>query len=176
MSGFTYPEVGATGTEPLPPGYHHLHHRTLLGHGREVLEAAGEAVLSWRMHRAVGVGVRAEAPRAAPGVLVEVTLGPGRLGLRAPCRVVRTVTERDRIGFTYGTLEGHPEQGEESFMVEMGDDTAVRFTLTAFSRPARWFTRALGPAVPVAQKLYARRCGEVLRRLATTGAKPPRNP
>jgi uncharacterized protein (UPF0548 family) len=176
LSQFTYPEVGATGAEPLPPGYNHLHHRTLLGHGRAVLEAAGEAVLTWRMHRAVGVGVRADAERAAPGVLVEVTLGPGRAGVRAPCRVVRTVTEADRIGFAYGTLAGHPTEGEESFLVEMGDDKAVWFTVTAFSRPARWYTRALGPAVPLAQKLYAQRCGQVLQRLAASGAEPSQNP
>ncbi|AXI76430.1 DUF1990 family protein [Peterkaempfera bronchialis] len=169
MTGFTYPEVGATAAGPLPPGYHHLRHRTLLGHGRDVLEAAGEAVLTWRMHRAAGAGVRAQAGRAAPGVTVEVSLGVGPLRLTAPCRVVWTVGEPDRIGFAYGTLDGHPEQGEESFVVRMGDDKAVWFAVTAFSRPARWFSRAAGPAVPVAQKLYARRCGQVLRRLSVSG-------
>ncbi|WP_377267304.1 DUF1990 family protein [Peterkaempfera sp. SMS 1(5)a] len=176
MTGFSYPEVGATAGGPLPPGYNRLQHSIVLGHGREVLEAAGEAVLSWRMHRAVGVGIHADAERAAPGVTVEVTLGWGPLSLHAPCRVVHTATGPDRFGFAYGTLAGHPERGEESFLVEMGDDKTVRFTVTAFSRPARWFTRAAGPVVPVAQQLYARRCGHVLRQLATLGAKPPRKP
>ncbi|WP_055587650.1 DUF1990 family protein [Peterkaempfera griseoplana] len=174
MTGFSYPEVGATAGGPLPPGYHLLRHTTVLGHGREVLEAAGEALLTWRMHRAVGVGVRPDAGRAAPGVDVEVTLGWGPLALHAPCRVVHTATGPDRFGFAYGTLAGHPERGEECFMVELGDDRAVRFTVTAFSLPARWFTRAAGPLTPVAQRLYARRCGQVLRRLATYGAKPAR--
>ncbi|MFJ6215603.1 DUF1990 family protein [Streptomyces sp. NPDC092296] len=166
MTGFTYPEVGATATEPLPGGYQHLRHRMLLGHGRDVLEAAGAAVLDWRMHRAMGVKMYTPAERAAPGVGVDVALGVGPLRVLAPCRVVSTLTGPDRFGFAYGTLAGHPECGEEAFIVEMGPDKAVWLTVTAFSRPARWFTRAAGPVVPVGQRLYARRCGQVLRRLA----------
>jgi len=168
LTGLTYPEVGATSTDQLPAGYHHLRHRTLLGHGRDVLEAAGEAVLTWRMHRAMGVAMDARAQRAAPGVDVVVTVGSGPLRLRAPCRVVRVIAEPDRIGFAYGTLDRHPEQGEECFMVHMDTGLAVWLTVTAFSRPARWYSRAAGPAVPVLQKLYARRCGQVLRRLVAT--------
>ncbi|MFF4648504.1 DUF1990 family protein [Streptomyces sp. NPDC001380] len=175
MSGFTYPEVGATRAGALPSGYHHLRYRTLLGHGRDVLEAAGEAVLTWRMHRAAGVRVHASG-RAAPGVDVEVVLGAGPLRLRAPCRVVWAAVEPDRAGFAYGTLRGHPERGEESFVVERGDDGAVRLSVTAFSLPGRWFTRAAGPVVPYAQHLYARRCGQVLRRLAAAAPHSPGRP
>ncbi|BFV60125.1 DUF1990 domain-containing protein [Kitasatospora sp. CMC57] len=162
---FNYPEVGAT-REPdqLPEGYLYLRHRVLIGHGREALEAAGAALTGWRMHRGTGATVRADAEAAAPGVRLVVGLGLGRLRFEAPAEVVWTVAEPGRIGFAYGTLAGHPEQGEESFIVTMGADRAVWFTVTAFSRPACWYTRLAGPVVPLLQKLYARQLGQVLRR------------
>ncbi|UNO43152.1 DUF1990 domain-containing protein [Streptomyces sp. MST-110588] len=162
----SYPEEGATARSPLPPGYHHLHEEVLIGHGRKVFEAAGEAVTTFRMHRASGVGISASAPRAEPGVAVEVSLGIGPVRLAAPCRVVSATYGPQRTGFAYGTVQGHPECGEEAFMVELRADGSVRFTVTAFSRPAVWYTRLAGPVVPFLQRWYARHCGRTLRRLA----------
>ncbi|MET7765149.1 DUF1990 domain-containing protein [Streptomyces sp. NPDC005393] len=164
-SHLTYPEVGATRRWPLPAGYHHLRVRTRVGHGRAVFEAAGRAVMDWRMHRAVGVSVRTREPVATAGMPVVVGLGVGRLRLSAPCEVVWTVADEERTGFAYGTLPGHPERGEESFVVSLEPDGSVVLTVTAFSRPAAWFSRAGGPLVPLFQQAYARRCGGVLRRL-----------
>jgi uncharacterized protein (UPF0548 family) len=168
VSELTYPEAGATRDGPLPGGYRHLRHRTRLGAG--VFDAAGEAVLTFAMHRAAGARVEASAPRAAPGVSVTVGLGVGRLRLPAPCRVVWAVADERRIGFGYGTLPGHPERGEESFVVERADDGVAWLVITAFSRPARWFTRLAGPVGVAFQKAYARRLGAALRRAA--GAPP----
>lgn len=159
MASFTYAEVGATREGALPPGYHHLSHRTRLG--PDALRPAGEAVMTWRMHRRTGVPLKASAPRAAPGVQVTSRLA----WLSAPCEVVWTVDGPDRVGFAYGTLAGHPESGEESFVVSRDGDGEVWFTVTSFSRPARWYTRAAGPIVPLLQRAYARRCGQVLRKL-----------
>jgi uncharacterized protein (UPF0548 family) len=167
MSEFTYPEVGATRRGELPAGYAHLHYRLPVGAGVRVMDTAAEAVLTWRMHRSAGVRVAASAPRAAEGVRVTTTLGIGPIGLRAPCRVVWVVDTGNEAGFGYGTLAGHPERGEESFVVEqLGDQ--VWFTVTAFSRPAVWYTRAGGPVVGWFQKAYARRLGATLRRLCAT--------
>ncbi|MCC9308222.1 DUF1990 domain-containing protein [Kitasatospora sp. RB6PN24] len=165
MSGAAlgYPGVGATRSGELPDGYRHLLERCQLGTGRAVFAAAGDSVLGWSMHRAVGVGVSASDGRAAPGVRVTVRLGP----ISAPCQVVWAVADERRAGFAYGTLAGHPECGEEAFLVELAADGRVWFTVTAFSRPALWYTRALGPLVPVFQRAYARRCGRVLRRLVS---------
>lgn len=164
---FTYPEVGATRTpENLPGGYHHLRHRTLVGHGQDVFEAAGAAVTTWRTHRETGARLRASAVRAAPGVRVRVGVGVGPLEYGVPCEVVWTAYEETRTGFAYGTLTGHPESGEESFVVERAPDGSVWFTVTAFSRPARWFTRLAGPLVPPLQRWYARRLGRAVRRIA----------
>ncbi|GGV74564.1 DUF1990 domain-containing protein [Streptomyces gelaticus] len=165
MNAFTYPEVGATRLGPLPDGYHHLHHRTRVGRGRADFEAAGAAVTGWRMHRTSGAEVRASADRAEAGVSVRVSLGVGPFRFAAPCRVVWAAYEQHLIGFGYGTLDEHPECGEESFVVESADDGTVWFTVTAFSRPDAWYTRLAGPLVPVAQRWYARRLGATLRRI-----------
>ncbi|MGX1759053.1 DUF1990 family protein [Streptomyces lydicus] len=166
MTDLNYPEVGGTRRAPLPSGYHHLHEELPIGRGPAVLAAAGEAITTFRMHRAAGARIRADAPRAAPGVGVEVSLGVGPFRLRAPCGVVWTVAEEGRIGFGYGARKGHPECGEEAFVAELRPDGSVWFTVTAFSRPARAVTRLAGPLVPVFQRGYARHLGRTLRRLA----------
>jgi uncharacterized protein (UPF0548 family) len=172
MDDLSYPEVGATAAGgKLPAGYRHLEYRSRLGFGRDVFTEAGESVLTWRMHRAVGVDITANSDRATPGVLVRVLLGRGMIGIAGTCKVVWTVSEPTRVGFAYGSLPGHPECGEEAFLVELAPDGQVWFTVTAFSRPDLWYTRAAGPVVPVFQNLYARRCARVLRRLATR--RPP---
>ncbi|MFI6697785.1 DUF1990 family protein [Streptomyces sp. NPDC050509] len=163
---FTYPDVGATRLGPLPDGYHHLHHRTRIGRGRPAFEAAGAAVTTFALHRRSGAGVAATSPRAEQGTGVRVSLGVGRLRVTAPCQVVWTAYEKDRTGFAYGTLTGHPECGEESFVVELGEDGSVWFTVTAFSRPARRYARLAGPLVPVLQRAYARWLGRTLTRIA----------
>ncbi|MFF8841786.1 DUF1990 family protein [Streptomyces sp. NPDC015127] len=168
----TYPETGATRHGPLPDGYHHLHHTTRVGRGRAAFEAAGAAVTGWRMHRASGARMQATADRAEAGVRVLVSPGAGPLRLTAPCEVIWAVYEKDRTGFAYGTLTGHPECGEEAFTVDLHDDGSVWFTVLAFSRPAAWYTRLAGPLVPVAQRLYAMRLGRALRGIAAGAARP----
>lgn len=168
MSALTYPEVGATRDGRLPPGYRHLRYRTALGRG--VFDVAGDAVMTWRMHRAAGVRIRASAPRAEAGVTVVSRIGLGPVRLTAPCEVVWTAADERRIGFGYGTLPGHPARGEESFVVERDDDGEVWFTVTSFSASARWVMRAAGPAAPLFQRAYARRLGSALRRLCARGS------
>ncbi|MEU3049649.1 DUF1990 domain-containing protein [Streptomyces sp. NPDC006984] len=165
-SALNYPEVGATRGAPLPRGYRHLHVTERIGHGRAAFEAAGAAVTGWEMHRASGAQVEASAPRAEPGVRVRISVGAGPLRLSAPCEVVWAADGPDRTGFAYGTEAGHPECGEEAFLVELREDGEVWFTVRAFSRPAAWYTRLAGPAVPLAQRLYARRLAGALRRAA----------
>lgn len=56
-----------------------------------------------------------------------------------------------RAGFTYRTLDGHPELGEETFCVEKDRLTGeVRVALRAWSRPGHWLTRL---AAPVARRI-----------------------
>jgi uncharacterized protein (UPF0548 family) len=168
---FTYDSVGATRTGETPDGFAALRVRSPIGHGPAVFELAGEAVLTWRMHRSAGVRMDATAPRAAAGVRVAAGLGVGPLRIWAPCEVIWAVADDREAGFGYGTLAGHPQCGEESFVVTIDDADQVWLTVTAFSRPARWFTRATALFVPLIQRGYARWLGVTLARLS---ARPPR--
>jgi uncharacterized protein (UPF0548 family) len=161
----TYPEVGATGGE-LPPGYRHLRRRVSLGTGRAVFDAAADALFGWHMHAGSVTRVAATAPRAGPDVIVVLTVGAGPLRVHAPCRVVWMADEPRRQGFAYGTLPGHPERGEESFVVEFGEDDAVSFAITAFSRPASLLARMAGPIGGLAQRGMTNRYLRTLAGLA----------
>ena len=166
MSELTYPEVGATRQGELPAGWHHLRHRYRLPDG--CYPVAAEAVLSWRLHRAAGVVMRTDAPRAEPGVRITPGLGVGPLRLWGPCEVVWAESGERRAGWGYGTLPGHPERGEEAFLVHREAD-GVFFEVLAFSLPARWYVRAAGPVTRAFQHAYAWWLGRTLRRLCAGG-------
>ncbi len=161
----TYPEVGATrpavlAGAPLPQGYHHLRYQRLIGTGQAAFEAAGACVLTWGTHRGVGFDLIASEPRAVEGATVAFGIGRGPLAVSASCRVVWTVDTADHRGFGYATLPDHPETGEEAFVTSMDSAGRVWVEIVAFSKPARWYSRVGGPAVPVLQRVavagYAR--------------------
>jgi len=54
------------------------------------------------------------------------------------------VDEPRRRGFAYGTLPGHPERGEEAFLITHHDDGTVTFAITAFCAPGSPLARAAG--------------------------------
>lgn len=148
----------------LPAGFGHLRFERVLGHGRDTFDRASACVLGWGMHRGFGFTVRASAPRAATGVTVAFGVGRGPVMLTASCRVVWSVEEPRRRGFGYGTLPGHPETGEEAFVVVLGDDDAVRLRIVSVSRPARLYSRLVAPAVPTLQRLAIRRYAAAVQR------------
>jgi uncharacterized protein (UPF0548 family) len=159
-----YDAVGSTRSAVVPASYHRLFLRERIGEGRDVFERAAGAVMSWQMHG--DLRLEATSPWVQVSALMLGRLGVGRVALPVPCRVVWTVEEPDRVGFAYGTLSGHPEAGEESFVVSLEGD-AVWLTILAYSRPGRWFTRLGGPLSRAGQRLFARRYVARLRRLAT---------
>ena len=77
--------------------------------------------------------------------------------VEAPVRVVYVVDEPHRKGFAYGTLDGHPESGEESFVVDQTDDGSVWLTIRAFSKPSSWRWRLVAPFMKRTQTLYTKR-------------------
>jgi len=94
-------------------------------------------------------------------ILAVISLGPGQAV--APCRIVRIIDEFDKFGFAYGTLPGHPERGEEAFVIERRADGTF-FTITAFSRPADPLARLAGPISRAVQLAITRRCVRGLAR------------
>ena len=97
------------------------------------------------------------APAVDEGVVAVLRIGLGPAALRAPVRVTYVVDEPDRRGYAYGTLVGHPEQGEEAFVVERDETGAVFLAITAFSRPATLLARAGGPVARLVQRRVTQR-------------------
>ncbi len=152
-AALTYHEVGGTRGE-LPKGYHHLREARVIGEGVDVFRSASERLLTWDLHRRAGITVVSGAARATEDGDVEMRW----LGQRIPCRVVYIVEEPDRQGFAYGTLEGHPERGEESFMIERDPQTGiVTAHVVAFSKPGGLSTTLIGPIGRILQKWMTRR-------------------
>ncbi len=100
-----------------------------------------------------------------PGDSIVLKIGVGPLRLSAPARVVYVIDEPRRKGFAYGTLPGHPERGEEAFIVEHTSDGSVWIEISAFSRPSSLFWWLGYPVARVMQAVFTRR---YLRALAGT--------
>jgi uncharacterized protein (UPF0548 family) len=164
---FTYDEVGGTRDGVLPAGYHLVERAHVVGSGREAFERAAAAVLRWDAQRGAGLRIRADGPASAVGTVVLMTAGLQRLGLDIPCRVVWVVDEPDRRGFAYGTLPGHPESGEESFVVSLRPDGEVVYELRAFSRLGTRLSRLGGPVSRRVQTLALDRYVTAIRRAAS---------
>ncbi|HVT64985.1 MAG TPA: DUF1990 domain-containing protein [Mycobacteriales bacterium] len=149
----TYAEVGATRDADLPAGYHHTRMRQLVGNGREAFDRAADVVMTWGIQRGAGLGVAASGP-VTEGRTVVLSAGKP-VGLVIPCRVVYVVDEPSRRGFAYGTLPGHPETGEESFVIELVGDE-IWLEITAFSSPGPLLVKLVGPLSLLLQHLALR--------------------
>jgi uncharacterized protein (UPF0548 family) len=155
-AGLTYREVGHT-RGMLPSGYHRLRRGAAVGTGADRFEQATRRLLGWDVHRGAGLSVSSSSERVVEGAVAVVRVGPGIAAVTAPVRVVYVVSEPHRVGFAYGTLPGHPESGEEAFVVELAPGGTVTFTITAFSRPSSLVARAAGPIGRVVQSAIADR-------------------
>jgi uncharacterized protein (UPF0548 family) len=96
-------------------------------------------------------------PLVTAGTTAVLTISAFGLKVRAPVRVVYLVNEPGRLGFAYGTLPGHPESGEESFVVEHLADDSVWIVIRAFSRPSTWLHRLGMPVLRFLQWRYTKR-------------------
>ena len=135
---FSYPNPGLTRSGEVPAGYSLDRSRAVVGQGAEAFDRAAEAMRQWGMF---DLGWTSAYP------LTEVQEEGGIVGVLAwvlgiwslnACRIVYTVDENGplrRLGFAYGTLPGHVQCGEESFLLELDDDGTVSFEITAVSRP-----------------------------------------
>ncbi|GAB3224701.1 DUF1990 domain-containing protein [Glycomyces halotolerans] len=157
-----YPEVGATRGGPMPAGYRHLHRETEL---RAPLAEAAEILMSWGLHERCGLRPESASPRAVPGAEVVLHLA----WLRIPCQVVWAHDGPERAGFAYGSMPGHPENGEAAFVLDRIDADRTRFTVRSFSRPGRWITRLGGPVSRAAQRRFTDRFTD---RMRTACAEP----
>jgi uncharacterized protein (UPF0548 family) len=164
----TYEAVGATRRAELPGGFRHDRHELRLGDAVG-FERAKEGLSRWQAQVGMGAKVFPDI-KIADGETVLVVLGFGPLQVIAPCRIVYVIDETDRFGFAYGTLPGHPECGEESFVVERDRAGSTVFRITAFSRPAGIVTRLGAPVTRRVQRHFTNRYLEALAKYVVEDA------
>ena len=144
----SYTEARATAGQ-LPAGYLHIWKEKAIGTGSEVFHHAAGKLMGWQLQRSARVLIDASEPTAQPGAMAAVGVGP----FHGACRVIYVVDEPYRKGFAYGTLEGHPESGEEFFGVRWDPQTGeVYAQVIAFSKPGQWWSRVAAPIAALVQK------------------------
>ncbi len=140
---FLEPPASAQWLRSSPPAVHRMQ-RSIELPCSSSRRGAGAALLGWDIHRAAGLRVAARGPaRRGVDVALGMRLGPVWVGMA--CRVLAVVDEDHRVGLTYATLPGHPEQGIEEFLL-VEDENGFRFEVSAVSRHAAWLSR-LVPSV-----------------------------
>ncbi len=137
---FNYDAVGCLARETVPSGFKFDQASFLLGTGETVWQAAREAIESWAMFPADMVSMVRLSDAVEEGAVVAVLCRAFGLWTINPARVFHVIEQNDgsarRFGFTYGTLPGHVESGEESFAVLMEPETdRVYYNIQAASRP-----------------------------------------
>jgi uncharacterized protein (UPF0548 family) len=142
----TYPDVGISlSGQDFPTWRRHL------GDGPEAFDHASDALRNWAPQRSIGARVHPMGTRLVEGATRLIVLRVGPVDVVAPVRVVAIVDEPDRFGYAYGTLPGHPERGEESFIVERSAAGVVA-TITVDARPGSLAARLARPVVELLQR------------------------
>ena len=160
----TYEAVGATRRDERPGGYRHDRYELTVGTGPEAWERAVEGLTQWVAHSGAGARVFPSDAPLVEGETLLVVLTQGPITVVAPCRIVYVIDEPSRFGFAYGTLPGHPEQGEEAFVVEATRGGAITFTVSAFSHPRELVAKVGGPASRAIQRRVTEKYLVALRR------------
>lgn len=159
------PTGGSLDLEPerVPAGFRAFRREAAIGSGAERWVSAADEVLAWRLQR--GAGIRVSTPRVVVGDDVTLTIPLlGVVPVKAYARVLALVDEPARRGFVYGTLPGHPERGEEAFLVTIDDAGIVRVVVQGFSRPAPGIWMLGAPVLRLVQAIYTHRYLRALAR------------
>ena len=127
--------------------------RVLLGQGEAVYLAACEAIRKWRMFPPGWTEIFPQGAAIELGQNVGVLARVFGLWWLNACRIAGVTSETRRFGFTYVTLPGHVEMGEELFLVEWDADDRVWYQIRAVSRPRYWM---VWMAYPMARWLQHR--------------------
>lgn len=140
------------------------HNQICLGKGRATFERAIAAIRKWHQFDLGWVeAATPETPITADSIVcLLVSFTPVRMVFA--CRIVYAIDSGihdespiKKFGFGYGTLAGHPESGEERFLIEWHDeDDSVWYDILAFSRPGTLLTRIGYPFARSMQRRFAR--------------------
>jgi uncharacterized protein (UPF0548 family) len=122
------------GTEDGIEGYTVADYRTTVGYGIVAFHTAREGLRTWQAHQVPGLRVFPIRESVQQGATYLLTFGTSLLSIAAPCRVTSVIDEPWHYAFTYATLPGHPEVGEETFELRLDLDDVV-FAISSTSKP-----------------------------------------
>ncbi len=148
----TFASVGATKFGSPVAGFHFGTYSDTIGHGPADWDAARDGLRAWAAHAGAGVSITPPNTPLTEGETVIARTRVGPMHVLIPCRVVYVVDEADRFGFAYATLPGHPEDGEEAFIVSRDADSGVTFTVSAISRHAELLAKLGAPVSRLVQR------------------------
>jgi len=160
----SYPEACATRDSPLPAGYRVDRYERRLGSDENVFERAVEALRGWEAHVGAGVEIVPAGARVTVDETVLLLIKAAGFWAVAPCRVVYVGDEPNRFNFAYGTLPGHPEQGEAAMIVERNEAGSVVFGIVSFSRTVDPLARLGSPVSRLIQRRVTNRYVQALAR------------
>ena len=139
------------------------HVTAVVGKGANDFTTAREAVRRWDMARQGWMHVQPEHPEMTLGNQVAVVANIGPLW-NASVGMITTVEDAtSRFSFSYGTTRDHVARGEERFEVALHDNGDVVFSITAVSRPARWWAWLGYPLVRMSQARFRRGAIKVIK-------------
>jgi uncharacterized protein (UPF0548 family) len=156
---YTFP-AGSVLTDAAIEGYRRERHVRALPSSTS-FAAQRDAVLDWAVQRRSGLRIiAADGSDAGPvrqGLEVDLRV-PIALGLRltAPVHVLQVIDGPSTAGFVYATRPGHPERGEEAFLLHRTLNGPLELEIRVLSRPSMPFA-LVAPLARVVQRRYTRR-------------------
>lgn len=148
--------------------YHEMTLSGTVGRGQAAFDSASAAVLSLRMHRKAGVRMTMPNDTVRVGDVVRIAFGLGPLAIHGSCDVVWVADEPRRRGFRYKTRPDHPEDGEESFVVDWAANDEVIVTISSRARPQMRIMKLAGPLGRLGATLVNRRYLSALRKIVAS--------
>jgi uncharacterized protein (UPF0548 family) len=154
--------------------YHEMTLSGTVGRGQAAFDSASRAVLSLRMHRKAGVKMTMPTDTVRLGDVIRLSFGIGPLAIHGSCEVVWVADEPRQRGFRYRTRPDHPEEGEESFVVDWAADDQVTVRIESRARPNKLIMRLAGPLGRLSAALINRRYLWAVRKIAASEASGSR--
>jgi uncharacterized protein (UPF0548 family) len=149
------------------------HTRVRLAAGEKAFAVASDALRQWQEFQLGWVTAIPDHTPIKEGEVVAVLARVLGIWWLNACRIVEVVDDDGamrRFGFTYATLPGHVECGQERFMIEWDKrDGTVWYDVLALSRPGHWLVRLGYPIARRIQRRFARESAAAMVR-AVQGA------
>jgi len=160
---FSYDSVGATREDPMPSGYRHDFYEIDLGKGSKIFENAKSGLKNYQAQIGAGLVVVANDKHLKENTSLFIGINLLFLSVVARTRIAYVNESENAFSYAYGTLDGHPEEGEEAFILTIDENENVVLEIICFSK-----MKCIGTKIgkPVARYLQRRVTNNYLKAMA----------